>query len=185
MQTAKTTKCPQCKAESHDANGDFCVCSKLPAKTAKTKLTYEQFAETYSVWLNDRSKPYAEREQAWTLLETSYPKYHAKYNLTHGFGALQPGDTVLCVVNSRSRSGLSRKISFYKIETDRKYLSDSQQWCLAWLNYNIAKLMGYSLTHESIDHGIRCDNGAREMVCFLSQKLFGIDQSSALRAEVI
>lgn len=54
---------------------------------------------------------------------------------------VKEGDTIFCVLRSVSRSGMSRKITFLKIENDQ----------LNYLTYDIAKSLGYHYHSEWYD----------------------------------
>lgn len=59
-----------------------------------------------------------------------YPKAEQEEAMAYLHKVLKPGDTVICVLRSRSRSGMSRRIDFYTQD-------------LEYLTHNIAVLGGY------------------------------------------
>ena len=64
--------------------------------------------------------------------------------------SLKPGDTVTCVLRSVSRSGMSRRIDFYKFEPDASIGFDNGVRTL-WLTFHIGRALGYSLKDDALD----------------------------------
>ncbi len=146
----------------------------------QSAFTYEQFREQYEFLLNDRSRPYEQRVEAWQELERKYPKLHARYMLLTGFGKLAEGSTVWLNVRKRSRTGYSKSVSVYSFEVDKQ-----QGIRQASLTYHVARLMGYACHDYEGFHVVRTDDYAQEFVAHLAQALFGVEKAGALRCEVL
>ena len=155
------------------------------ARDAKKQsaFTYEQFARQYQFLLN------IQRCEEWEVLAKRYPKFHARYSLTHDAGALHEGSTVFVIIRKHSRTGYSKAMSFYTfaVRTDAGYHASPGQPQLQplTLTYHIAKLMGYTVHNSDGRDVLRTDDYAQEFIAHLSQALFGLDKPSALRCEVL
>lgn len=152
------------------------------ARDAKKQsaTTYEEFKQQYEFLLNDRTKNYDERCNAWKELERKYPKLYSRYMLLTGFGKLTEGSTVWLNVRKHSRTGYSKTVSVYSFEVDKNY--GIRQ---ASLTYHVAHLMGYTCHDYEGFHVLRTDDYPQEFVAHLSQALFGVDKASALHCEIL
>lgn len=145
----------------------------------KQSITYEQFSTMYETV--DSKKRLQLRNQ--------FPKFAAKHTLLRDPGALKIGATVFVIVRRHSRTGYSKSISLYAfaVRTDAGFQASNDNPALQalTLTYNVGKLMDYNVHNCDGRDVIRTTDYAQEFVAHLSQCLFGIDQSSALRCEVL
>lgn len=101
----------------------------------------------------------------------------SKQQLLTGYGALNPGDTIVVTVE-RSRTSITKCLRLYSIALPHKRMAN--------LTYHCAKVMMHNLNKEG---KIRTTDTADEFVHYLSVALFGangkVDQDKKLDCQVL